>query len=841
MEFYFSDSNINKDRFLAQLIHADPYVDLSIFLKFNKIRTLTTNIEDICKALRKSEKLQLSEDNLKVCRVTPIQEKTNQDECTIYVERVPAEVEHDWLKNIFSKFGTVDYVSIPKYKHNKMIKGFAFIEFSKPDEAQKVLEYFESIGCKLPTKMPPDQLISIVTFESDNSEKDIHSLSKCTANEKQDAVDDEVESKTDDISTTADNEAHKKSEKLLEESDKKSEVDKSKKRKISESDDTEVSKKTKNENEDATNEEVANNEGENGNDEEESIDKKKRKRKKSHKKSTVDIKQIGLKVLSKREWKQLRNNESLDWLFDNKETNLILTWLCTYVNDSNVITSTEQYEFDILQKDGTEFSDENIDEAISRLNTTHSSIFEINANQINALKKDWEIEKQRTEKSQNLVFKYQTLESKIADQLNKLVAEEIDTRVQRHSALSEYEAKCKKLDEIHNNTYLNIHKYIKTSPKNNSFNNYKLNIYKQQSECFNTNFDLWMKKSFIEESCFADVDYINKEFHRLKYVIEESILNNVKIECTEKELRSKIQYVRSNTFTELSEEQQREQKIQLTCRIHSQYEDLERLYATELPQAVQQYTQNMINCVLLKNAERKLIKCKDKLRVIKYMNREATHALAQCHLVNLLLKTDKTKIHAVDNFLDDTYFYITKYNKHYSVRLEYLTKIGNKEPPKENPIISDIVSLLTENDMKDSITVNQALIELEKRNAGIEKFENNIFQANNQLYLDKLKDLQLEFQKIKQYISDGPTIQPVIFPWGYLQSLSNVNLCLNKVNKVSRTCLDNYKRTLSLLEKNRWLKCKHLLWIWFIANPDRLITTIQQLRDFVNEQARTNS
>lgn len=51
------------------------------------------------------------------------------------------------------------------------------------------------------------------------------------------------------------------------------------------------------------------------------------------------------------------------------------------------------------------------------------------------------------------------------------------------------------------------------------------------------------------------------------------------------------------------------------------------------------------------------------------MNREATQALAQCHLVILLLKTDKAKIHAVDNFLDDTYFYVTKYNKHYSVRL----------------------------------------------------------------------------------------------------------------------------------------------------------------------------
>lgn len=51
------------------------------------------------------------------------------------------------------------------------------------------------------------------------------------------------------------------------------------------------------------------------------------------------------------------------------------------------------------------------------------------------------------------------------------------------------------------------------------------------------------------------------------------------------------------------------------------------------------------------------------------------------------------------------------------------------------------MSLLGETSMKDSITVSQALAELEKRNSSIEKFENNIFKANNQSYLDKLKDL----------------------------------------------------------------------------------------------------
>lgn len=41
-------------------------------------------------------------------------------------------------------------------------------------------------------------------------------------------------------------------------------------------------------------------------------------------------------------------SESLDWLFDNKETNAILTWLCTYINENNVETYRETTEYAII-------------------------------------------------------------------------------------------------------------------------------------------------------------------------------------------------------------------------------------------------------------------------------------------------------------------------------------------------------------------------------------------------------------------------------------------------------------------------------------------------------------
>lgn len=115
-------------------------VDLGEFIKFNKLSELTTDINRIAKALQGSTMLKVSEDGTKVCRTTPIKKKENVDECTIYVQNLPPDADHDWLESIFSKYGPVDYISIPRYKSNRKIKGFAFVEFDKPSSAQECIK-----------------------------------------------------------------------------------------------------------------------------------------------------------------------------------------------------------------------------------------------------------------------------------------------------------------------------------------------------------------------------------------------------------------------------------------------------------------------------------------------------------------------------------------------------------------------------------------------------------------------------------------------------------------------------------------------------------------------------
>ena len=45
------------------------------------------------------------------------------DSRTVYVEKLPVNVTLEMLQHIFSKYGKVIYVSMPKFKHNRVPKG----------------------------------------------------------------------------------------------------------------------------------------------------------------------------------------------------------------------------------------------------------------------------------------------------------------------------------------------------------------------------------------------------------------------------------------------------------------------------------------------------------------------------------------------------------------------------------------------------------------------------------------------------------------------------------------------------------------------------------------------
>jgi La-related protein 7 len=87
------------------------------------------------------------------------------EQCTIYVENVPTHVDHEWLQKIFQEFGPIAYIAMPKFKHNGLPKGFAFIEFKEKEGAEHCLNAYGDIGACLPKDLNPEELLSVRTFE----------------------------------------------------------------------------------------------------------------------------------------------------------------------------------------------------------------------------------------------------------------------------------------------------------------------------------------------------------------------------------------------------------------------------------------------------------------------------------------------------------------------------------------------------------------------------------------------------------------------------------------------------------------------------------------------------
>ena len=169
MEFYFGDANLSKSKFMNEEMSKieGGWIDLNVFLRFNKLAEMMKNyfgkldIEDLWTALSyrlnreqkadgngKSTLLEIrSEHGTKqIRRNKPINVKSSEDveKCTVYIENLPPFVTNDSLKKMFNeKYGAVDYVSLPRYKHNRAVKGFAFIEFSNRSGAEATIKAFE--------------------------------------------------------------------------------------------------------------------------------------------------------------------------------------------------------------------------------------------------------------------------------------------------------------------------------------------------------------------------------------------------------------------------------------------------------------------------------------------------------------------------------------------------------------------------------------------------------------------------------------------------------------------------------------------------------------------------
>eukprot|EP01097_Dermamoeba_algensis_P000684 TRINITY_DN1243_c0_g1_i1.p1 TRINITY_DN1243_c0_g1~~TRINITY_DN1243_c0_g1_i1.p1 ORF type:complete len:360 (-),score=116.84 TRINITY_DN1243_c0_g1_i1:253-1272(-) len=141
VEYYFSDSNLPRDKFLLGEMakNTENYVSVEVIASFTRMKALTTDLSVVKEALKKSTILALSEDGSSVRRTTPLPENVDFTKRKIYARRIPDNTTIEQVEALFSPFGKVTRVQLRKTPEG-IFKRSVFVEFSTEQEAEEALK-----------------------------------------------------------------------------------------------------------------------------------------------------------------------------------------------------------------------------------------------------------------------------------------------------------------------------------------------------------------------------------------------------------------------------------------------------------------------------------------------------------------------------------------------------------------------------------------------------------------------------------------------------------------------------------------------------------------------------
>ncbi|CAH0749240.1 unnamed protein product [Diatraea saccharalis] len=154
VEYYFSDVNLPRDKFLREQVKLDDgWVPLDVLTKFNRLAKLSMDTNVIANALNNSTSglLEISEDNKNVRRnpELPIPEM-NEDRRkelmarTIYAKGFPKDASLDDLLKYFKQYEEVENIIMRRYvdksTKKRMFKGSVFATFKTKEQAEKFLD-----------------------------------------------------------------------------------------------------------------------------------------------------------------------------------------------------------------------------------------------------------------------------------------------------------------------------------------------------------------------------------------------------------------------------------------------------------------------------------------------------------------------------------------------------------------------------------------------------------------------------------------------------------------------------------------------------------------------------
>lgn len=149
IEYYFGDHNLPRDKFLKEQLQLDDgWVTLETMLKFNRLKSITTDISIIVTALQKSKTglLELSEDKTKLRRdpSKPLPEVNDEYKASIthksvYIKGFPLETSLDEIQEWLNGKGSIENIQMRR-NLQRQFKGSVFICFETEESSKQFLE-----------------------------------------------------------------------------------------------------------------------------------------------------------------------------------------------------------------------------------------------------------------------------------------------------------------------------------------------------------------------------------------------------------------------------------------------------------------------------------------------------------------------------------------------------------------------------------------------------------------------------------------------------------------------------------------------------------------------------
>ncbi len=145
VEYYFSDANFPRDKFLRGKCEQDEdgFCDIEVLLTFNNLKKLGATVESISKAVSSSDVVVLDDSKQRLKRKHPLPEKNEWKARTIYAKGWGAgtvEPSVQDMKDLFSPSGDVSSVRWRRWKdpdESRHFKGSIFIEFATAEMAER--------------------------------------------------------------------------------------------------------------------------------------------------------------------------------------------------------------------------------------------------------------------------------------------------------------------------------------------------------------------------------------------------------------------------------------------------------------------------------------------------------------------------------------------------------------------------------------------------------------------------------------------------------------------------------------------------------------------------------